>query len=53
MRNILKNWKTTLAGVIIAGIGLATKLGYITPDLSTSIVTVLSSFGVIIAKDGE
>jgi hypothetical protein len=53
MKNILKNWKTTLAGVILAGTSLATSMRYITPEVAQSILVVTASLGFVLAKDNN
>lgn len=46
-----RNWKTTLAAVIIALTGAATAMNWITPEVSTAILTIAASFGLVMAKD--
>jgi len=53
MKNIVKNWKTTLAGILVVLIPMATQLGYITPEMAGGIVTILTGLGLIAAKDGN
>lgn len=53
MKNILKNWKTTLAGVIVGGVGIALSLKYITPEVAASIITIAGALGLVAAKDGN
>ncbi len=53
MKNIAKNWKTTLAGLLVILIPIAVKLGYITSDMAAAIVTVLTGLGFLAAKDGN
>jgi len=51
MKNIVKNWKTTLAGILVVVIPVVTQLGYITPEMAGAIVTILTGLGLIAAKD--
>jgi hypothetical protein len=53
MKNIIKNWKTTLAGVLVAGNTFALAKGIIDKDTFTFILGVLLSLGLIGAKDGD
>ena len=49
----MKNWKTTLAAVIVALIGAAAAMEYITPDVAGAITTIAVSIGLIAAKDSD
>lgn len=49
----MKNWKTTLAGIIVVAVGVATKMEWITVDVSTAIITIATSLGLIVASDGK
>jgi len=50
---LLKNWKTTLAGVVsIAAIITATWLPQYADELAT-VVGLLVSLGLVVAKDGD
>lgn len=55
MKNLLKNWKTTLAGVIaiVVQVGPVLLPKYITPTVANSISVIAGSMGVIAAKDGN
>jgi hypothetical protein len=53
MENITKNWKTTVAGIIVGGVGIALTMHYITPEVATSIITIAGALGLISAKDGN
>lgn len=48
----MKNWKTTLAGIVVVAIGVATKMEWITADIATAIITIATSLGLIVASDG-
>ena len=47
----MKNWKTTLAAVIIALSGAATAMNWITPEVLTAILTIAGACGFALAKD--
>ena len=47
----LKSWKTTLAGVLVAGIAIATSLGAITTEQATETTIGLPAIGLMMAKD--
>ena len=49
----MKNWKTTLAGVLVGAIALATYMGYVSEDQAAQIVAALTALGLIIAKDND
>jgi hypothetical protein len=53
MKTLQKNWKTTLAGAIVALTGLAVSMGWITPQEAAGIGTVAGAFGLVSAKDGN
>ena len=53
MKTIFKNWKTTLAGVIVAGTAVAVSLGYINQETATAIGVIAGAFGLVLAKDGN
>ena len=46
-----KNWKTTLAGVIVSALGIATYMGWITADVAGAITTIAVSLGLVVASD--
>lgn len=50
---MIKNWKTTVAGIAVAAIAVATALGWITAEQSASISAALVSLGLIAAKDNN
>jgi hypothetical protein len=47
----MKNWKTTLAGVIVSALGIATYMGWITADVAGAITTIAVSLGLVVASD--
>ena len=49
----MKNWKTTLAGIITAGLTVATYMGWITADIAGAITAIAVSLGLIVASDGK
>jgi divalent metal cation (Fe/Co/Zn/Cd) transporter len=49
----MKNWKTNLAALIVAGIGIATAMHWITPEVGTAIVTIVTAIGFGVAKDSN
>lgn len=49
----MKNWKTTLAGVIVAALGVASAMGRISPEVAGAILTIATAVGLVAAKDGN
>lgn len=49
----MKNWKTTVAGVIIIGTGVAASQHWITPDVAKAIITIAGGCGFVLAKDNN
>lgn len=49
----MKNWKTTIAGIIVAGVAAATALHWITPEVATAILGAAASAGLIAAADAK
>ena len=49
----MNNWKTTLAGVIVAGLGVASSMGWISPEVAGAILTIATAIGLIAAKDSN
>lgn len=49
----MKNWKTNLAAVIVAGIGIATTMGWITPEVGVAIGTIAGALGLGAAQDAK
>lgn len=53
LETLLKNWKTTLAGLVtIAGVITATWLPQYADELA-KVIGVLAGLGLIVAKDGN
>ncbi len=48
----MKNWKTTLAGILMILVWGAVKLGYITTDIATALSAILTGLGLVAAQDG-
>lgn len=55
MKNILINWKTTLAGIIAILIQVGPILfpTVITPAIANTISIIATSLGIVVAKDGN
>jgi len=49
----MKNWKTTLAGVIVAALGVASAMGWISVEVSGAILTIATAVGLVAAKDNN
>ena len=49
----MKNWKTTLAGIIVAAVAFATYQGYITTDVGNAIIGAATAFGLRFAQDAN
>ena len=47
----MKNWKTTLAALILALSGVAVSLGWIPAEVGTAIITIAGALGFAVAKD--
>lgn len=47
----MKNWKTTLAGVLVGAIALATYMGYLSGEQAAQVTAALTALGLIVAKD--
>jgi len=52
-KRLLKNWKTTAAGVVVLGTGVATAFHFITEETAAAIITLATAAGLIGAKDGN
>ena len=49
----MKNWKTTLAGVIVAALGVASAMSWISVEVSGAILTIATAVGLVAAKDNN
>jgi hypothetical protein len=49
----MKNWKTTLAGVIVAGVGFATYMQWISIETGVAILAFAGAIGFGVAKDND
>jgi len=49
----MKNWKTNLAALIVAGIGIATAMGWITTEVGAAIGTIVTALGLGAASDSK
>ena len=49
----MKNWKKTLAGVIVAGLGIASAMGWISPEVAGAVLTIATALGLVAAQDGS
>lgn len=50
---MIKNWKTTVTGIIVGGVAAAVALGYITTEVGTQITGLCIALGLIVSKDGD
>lgn len=49
----MKNWKTTLVGILIGGTYALKYMGVITPEIAELIIGGLATVGFVVAKDGK
>jgi predicted neutral ceramidase superfamily lipid hydrolase len=49
----MKNWKTNLAALFTALVGLATLLGYISQEVAEAILFIGVTFGFAVAQDSN
>lgn len=49
----MKSWKTTIAGVLVGAIALATYMGFLTAEQAGQVTAALTALGLILAKDGD
>lgn len=49
----MKSWKTTVAGVLVGAVALATYMGYLSDDQAAQVIGALTALGLIIAKDSD
>jgi len=50
---MLKSWKTTVAGIIVAAVGFCTYQGYITTEVGVAIIAFAGAIGLGVAKDND
>ncbi len=50
---LVKNWKTTLGGLLIAVATILWQAGIITSEIFAMITAILTTLGFISAKDGD
>jgi len=53
MQTILKNWKTSLSGLIIGLVSFLVHLGKIDSTTGNAIIGITGSLGLLSAKDGN
>ena len=49
----MKNWKTTLSGAIVAVLGFATYMGWITTETALAVGSFVTAIGFGVAKDND
>lgn len=49
----MKSWKTTVSGIAIGVIAVATAMHWISAEQATAISAALASFGLMAAKDSN
>lgn len=49
----MKNWRTNLAAVFTALVGVATAMGYISQEVAGAILTIGVAFGFAVAQDSN
>lgn len=49
----MKNWKTTVAGLIVAGVGFSLYMGWIDQATATAIGLLAAAVGLGVAKDNN
>lgn len=50
---LLKNWKTTAAGIVMVIVGVLTHNGALTANEGSLIASVLGGMGLLASKDGN
>lgn len=50
---VIKNWKTTLAGCLIAAVGYLVHAQVLTGDQGTLVTAILTALGFTASKDGN
>jgi hypothetical protein len=53
MQTILKNWKTSLSGLIVGLVSILVHLGKIDPTTGNAIIGITGSLGLLSAQDGN
>lgn len=49
----MKNWKTTVAGVVVAVVGFSLYMGWIDQATATAIGLLAAALGLGVAKDND
>lgn len=49
----MKNWRTNLAALVTASIGIASAMGWISAEVASAILTIGVAFGFAVAKDSN
>lgn len=49
----MKNWRTNLAALVTAAIGVASAMGWISAEVASAILTIGVAFGFAVAKDSN
>ena len=52
MKNLIKNWKTTSAGIVMCVLSVVNYVNH-SVQLEVSLVTFLAGIGLILSKDGN
>lgn len=50
---ILKSWKTTAAGLVVAGVAIAKNQGWIDASQAGTIISIATALGLVVSKDGD
>jgi hypothetical protein len=53
MKNIFRNYKTTIPGIAVAAVALLVAFGYINEHQATAISGALVALGLMAAKDND
>jgi len=53
MQTILKNWKTSLSGLIVGLVAIFVHLGKIDQQTGSAIIGITGSLGLLSAQDGN
>ena len=49
----MKNWKTNLAAIFTAAVGVTTAMGWISSEVASAILTIGVAFGFAVASDSK